>query len=159
MSKKAEARQTRRGKKHEKQVRLREKAIEKLPRYIDAPQNRAVEYPTWRFTQCDWEHNEWGWCSLSADKWLYITQKLSQFETMTWQEITGLENHSVPVEDCPNPDTLRRLQDLLLDDVDTLFSLRLSARERIYGIFHNSTLLLLWYDPNHTVWPSPKKHT
>jgi hypothetical protein len=130
--------------------------LEKRPRFLDVPESRAKQYPLWKFSRCDWEHPDWGWCDISAEKWLEITRKLANYETMPWGEIEGSNSHCLPVADCPNPDTLRRLEELCLDDVDTLFSLRMTGPERVLGIFDSDVLLLLWYDPNHSVWPSKR---
>ena len=46
-----------------------------------------------------------------------------------------------------------------LDDVDELVSLRLSGRERVWGILDENILNLLWWVPEHQVCPSLKKHT
>lgn len=161
MSEKAKRRKERQAKKDEKKARtLRENFVsEKRPRFLSAPEDRAKQYPHWKFFRCDWDHSEWGWHSISTTKWLEIVRKLANYETMSWGEIEGPNSHTVSVADCPNFDTMRRLEELLLDDVDTLFSLRITGTERIFGIFDGDALLLLWYDPNHLVWPSQKKNT
>ena len=102
---------------------------------------------------------EWGWRIISVDKWAEIIRKLGDFETMTWGQIQGGDtgSHLVEMAGCPNRDTLRRLAELRLDDIDTMFSLRLSGAERIWGILDGNVLKLLWYDPNHTVWPTQRQ--
>ena len=42
-----------------------------------------------------------------------------------------------------------RLAEINQDDVSELFSLRLTATTRIYGIRDRQALKLLWYDPHH----------
>lgn len=78
---------------------------------------------------------------------------------MTWGEIEGANSHLIQISDCPNPRVQKRLNELRLDDYNELFSLRLSAKERVFGVLFGNVLKLLWYDPEHQVWPSPKKHT
>ena len=46
-----------------------------------------------------------------------------------------------------------RLRELRHDDVDELFSLRLTGRARVYGIRDGRALKLLWYDHNHEIYP------
>ena len=52
----------------------------------------------------------------------------------------------------------KRLKDLNLEDMEELFSLRLSGKERIWGILTQGVLEVLWWDPAHEVCPSSKKH-
>lgn len=54
-----------------------------------------------------------------------------------------------------------RIQELGLEELDELFSLRIEGRLRIWAVQQgsSSTLELLWYDPKHEVCPSHKKHT
>lgn len=116
--------------------------------------------PTWRIfhlEMCD----PFGWHILERAKLEEILGKLRDFERLTWNEIlvrNKERNHSVPViKLCKG--ARDRLQELKLDDVDELVSLRLSGAERVWGIRYSAVLSLLWWDPNHNVCPSLKKHT
>ena len=121
------------------------------------------KHPVWKFCLVDWDANWKGWKELNVDGWQKVIKKLGQFESRTWGQIEDGDpndsSHLVATTDCPNPEVLRRLQDIKQDDTDYLFSLRLSSRERIYGILDGPVLKILWYDPEHAIWPSPKKHT
>jgi hypothetical protein len=80
---------------------------------------------------------------------------------MTWQEIRIRDkdkNHAIPVADLTR-EAQDRLAEIGQDDVDELFSLRLSAKERIFGILDESVMRVLWWDPDHRVCPSPKRRT
>ncbi len=163
MASKKEARRLRQKQKRqkdEKKARAFRESIqsEKRPRFLSNPADRTGKNPCWQFNLLDWAHPEWGWKNISAEEWSKIAEKLGHFETMTWGEIEGGDtgSHLVEVGDCPNPETPKRLGALNLDDVDTLFSLRLSGAKRIFGILNGDTLKLLWYDPHHTVWPTRK---
>lgn len=121
--------------------------------------NRDFENPAWQFNLLDWE-GPWGWRIIGTDKWQDILTKLGHFETRTWADIkshTG--SHAVLIADCPNSQVIQRLTEIKLDDIDELFSLRLSGKERVWGILDEHIFKFLWWDPNHKVWPSPKKHT
>ncbi len=54
-----------------------------------------------------------------------------------------------------------RLNELRRDDIDPLYSLRLDAKKRLWGVFDSSAgvLRILWWDPTHKVCPSPLRHT
>ena len=81
---------------------------------------------------------------------------------MTWQDILnesggkkkgkGNHNHSVPIEKLSR-EVQKRLETIRQDEVGELFSLRLDAKKRLWGIRDGHVLKLLWYDPNHQVCP------
>ncbi len=50
----------------------------------------------------------------------------------------------------------KRIEELHLD-IDQVFSLRLTATLRIYGILENGVFNVLWYDPNHEICPAVKR--
>jgi hypothetical protein len=80
---------------------------------------------------------------------------------MTWREILTdgrKQNHFIGVwQICM--DAQRRLEDLGYGDLKRILSLRLSARERIWGVMEAGVLAVLWWDPDHTVYPVGKRYT
>jgi hypothetical protein len=85
--------------------------------------------------------------------------KLKSFESMTWQEIEGPSgSHFIEVSQCAK-DARDRLRALQYDDIDMLFSLRISGRARVFGIRERRILRILWWDPEHQICPSAKRHT
>jgi len=99
-----------------------------------------------------------GWHEIERVKLDEIRNKLANFESMTWGEILGRNSHLIPVGDiCKG--ARDRLEALKQDDIDELLSLRLSGKQRIWGILEEQALKLLWWDPEHLVCPSQKKHT
>ena len=110
----------------------------------------------WGFSSVDQE-GPWGWRTVAArDWWNEILPKLQGFESMTWAEIMqaaggrtrGSNSHFVFVEKLTRQ-AKDRLTGIRQDDVSELFSLRLTATTRIYGIRDRRALKLLWYDPHH----------
>jgi len=78
---------------------------------------------------------------------------------MTWQDIEGgTGSHPIPKNDLVKV-AQDRLTTLRMDDLDDVFSLRLSNTKRIFGVRVENILKILWYDPDHHVCPSPKKNT
>jgi hypothetical protein len=129
-----------------------EKQAKKLQEFTE----RKAHYPVWQFNLLDWD-GPWSWETIDTEK--DILKKLGHFETRTWGEIEGNKeegSHLVKVDDCPNPRVKERLKQLELDDIDELFSLRLSGTERIFGILDGFILKILWYDYEHKVWPTKK---
>lgn len=99
-----------------------------------------------------------GWHLIDGKLLLEIRDKLRNFESMTWGEIMGRESHLVPTKSLCKK-AIERLAELNLDELEELFSLRLSGRERVWGVLEHNVLTLLWWDPDHEVCPSLKKHT
>ena len=111
---------------------------------------------------------EWGFTAeLFKSKWCNgLLKKFLELEKTTWAIIAnqtggpsrGTNSHHVPISDIVN-EAKKRLAQLYLDDLDDIYSLRISNKERIYGIVQDTVLFMIWYDPNHQVCPSAKKHT
>lgn len=98
----------------------------------------------------------WGLAALQDTDWRPILGHMKSFETMTWAEILkaaggrreGNNNHPIPVEDL-TPDAQKRIADIQLDDLDSVFSLRCTGTIRLYGIRDQRVCRLLWFDPWH----------
>lgn len=120
--------------------------------------NYDNERPVWRVSTLD-IGGPWCWkCIDGITIWAEIYDKISHFEKMTWLEIKQHGSHSIKIDElCP--EARKRLEQIQLDDVEELFSLRLTGKQRIWGIRHNAILKILWWDPGHEVCPSEKKHT
>lgn len=113
--------------------------------------------PIWRIGRIDFDGP---WCPKGIHKevLLQVVSKLKHFESTPWTEIERHGSHFIAVKDLI-PDAKKRLQLLRLDDTDVLFSLRLSGRERLWGLRSNDVFAVLWWDPEHQICPSEKKHT
>lgn len=109
------------------------KAVQK-PR-IDAQKSESSMHlkPSWRFSTLDLE-GPWHWKTIPKETlWQNIHAKIKNFETMTWAEILGgKQNHEVEVAKLAK-EARKRLEEIKLDDQDSLLSLRLSGEERIWG--------------------------
>jgi hypothetical protein len=87
-----------------------------------------------------------------------ILDKLKSIENSTWPDIERGGSHFIPVSNVIK-DAQARLRHLKLDDIDQLFSLRLTGAERLWGLRTNDVFSLLWWDPNHEICPSELRHT
>lgn len=90
---------------------------------------------------------------MDAATTLDVLSKLSQFETMLWREIEGSKHHAIGVDTLSNT-ARKRLEELENDEVEELFSLRLTGPNRVIGIRDHAVFRLLWWDPGHEVCPS-----
>ena len=128
----------------------------KAPRIAFDPNDVRNRRPAWRFSVMDFEgpfH-----CNVDGTTAMNIHGKLKGFETMSWIEIESGGSHNVS-KDKLDPAAKKRLATLKQDDVDELFSLRLTGKQRVWGIREVNVLKILWWDPEHSVCPAPKKHT
>lgn len=126
----------------------------------------------WHIGLIDWDHKDWGWRQISPEEWTaQIAEYGKNLETMTWAELlnaaggrsAGTNHHPLPLDDLSKT-AQERLVALKLDDADSIFSLRLTATIRVYGIRDGRVFKALWYDKHHgdpkrAVCPSSKKHT
>jgi hypothetical protein len=111
----------------------------------------------WRFSIIDAD-GPFGWGVVPRGLTWEIINKVRDLETCTIQELKNSGSHNIRVSDLSKP-AQNRLTDIKQDDIDEIFSLRISGKERIFGILDRNVLKVLWWDPDHQVCPSPKKHT
>ncbi len=101
-----------------------------------------------------------GAVTLPEHLWDDLFQKLRWYETMTWGEILKdkKHNHSVPLDHLAKA-AQDRLKAMRLDDIDEVFRLRLTGKQRVWGIRDRNVLNLLWWDPEHEICPSTLRNT
>lgn len=112
----------------------------------------------WRAHALDWD-GEWSWGKIDLRiAFGEIVPKLHQFEEMTWAEIEGRTgSHFIDCSDLCK-EAQGRLEQIQ-EGADQLFSLRIDGKHRVWGVREIAMLRLLWWDPEHSVCPSEKKHT
>jgi hypothetical protein len=132
----------------------------KEPRITSNPEGFYDARPSWRIYKLEM-CKPYGWHEIDRAVFDRIKDRLIAFESMTWREILidGKKRHHSVKTDLICKDARQRLAELQLDDYDRLLSLSLSGRERIWGIFSQGVLGILWWDPNHEVCPSLLKNT
>lgn len=124
------------------------------------PYNPHTSYEShnlcWQFGSMD-SFKEWNW-DIQAGDWHFIIGKMRDFEKMKWSEIKGDRNHPIKKENiCP--EAQRRLEMTRNDDIEEVFSLALGSLPRLIGIRDRFIFKILWWDPEHLICPSKKKHT
>lgn len=137
----------------------------KIPKSTEDALSYLNKRPSWRFSRCDMEHEKW---SVFQDGVLRddIIEKLKSYEGMTWGEIqqasggkaegNGNNSHFENVSDFIK-EAQKRIDELKLYE-DQLFSLRLKGKPRLYGIIDNGVFDVIWYDKEHEIYKSKKKH-
>jgi hypothetical protein len=151
--------------KSEKKAKVRQfhqsTQTEKQAKKRQAFTDRKDSHPVWQLELFDF-NGEWNWQRIENTKaFQEILKKLANFEARTWGQIEGDQeegSHFIKVCDLSSK-AQKRLEYLKLDEVEELFSLRLSGKERLFGIVDRFIFKILWYDAEHQVCPSQKKHT
>jgi hypothetical protein len=113
--------------------------------------------PEFRAGQMDM-NGPWGWHKFDPQFLQGLLHKIFDSQKLSWQTLLEHGSHLVQVGDLCSK-AQRRLIELCKDDCDELYSFRLTGSKRIWGIKDGNILWLLWWDPNHEVCPSHKKHT
>jgi hypothetical protein len=129
------------------------KKIPHTSKEIDNLENRLFR---WRINSnfIDLDHEEWGWVTkLDIDGFFNLLEKhLHRYESTDWKELKKQNNcHPLPVEKI-----VPRAQERLCDKcpgVDSLYQVSAGEVPRVWGVRREDILYLIWYDPDHTVYP------
>lgn len=125
------------------------------------PKSGIPESPqklVWSFSVMDFD-GPFGWNNCDAvEKFLEIFRRKKEFEGMSFNDLSKTESHAIPSWKLSKP-ARDRLEELNLDDWDEVFSLRITARNRIFCLKDGTTMRVLWWDPEHQVYPVGKKNT
>lgn len=114
--------------------------------------------PSWQFEFIDID-GPWGWNNIDKDYLLSkILKSIINFESMKWREILNRNNHEIEKYRITKQ-AQKRLTELNMDDIESLVSLRIMGAVRIWGIRVHNCFKVLWWDPEHQVYPSKLKHT
>lgn len=114
------------------------------------PERYYTEYPAWTFVNAD--HEMW---AVSQDHigtaiWTEILPRLTALETQTWNEILvrdKKQNHSLNLNEL-NKVAQDRLSSRHIE-AESLISLRLTGKHRLYGYMTGRVFNILWYDKDH----------
>jgi hypothetical protein len=130
-------------------------APERRPAWEFDPAGYRTHHPSWGISRVDLAGN-WSCEPLRGDPaaLALVFDRLRSFETQTWNEIeTRSRNHHHYIERvriCPAAQ--QRLEELQID-ADQVFSLRFNNRVRLWGVREGAAFRILWWDPEHTVYP------
>lgn len=128
-----------------------------LPYDRGAVMGRTV---VWRFHGLD-QDGRWSIANVEGSKLVEVLVKLGSFEQQTIRELfyDGEEpGKHYDVEDLPK-DSHDRLVQLGREDETKIARLRLTGAQRLYGFLREHVFHVLWWDPQHEVYPSKKRNT
>jgi hypothetical protein len=118
------------------------------------------EHPAWRLGSIRMIE-PFGWNTISRDDMGQVIGHFKSLESMTWADIlvkAKTHNHHCDVEKMCK-DAKACLEGDWQGGADEVLTLRLSNKKRVWGILEGSIVYLLWWDPEHDVYPTLKKNT
>lgn len=112
----------------------------------------------WRFNAVD-KNGPFAWSNMAdGGEFMTVINKLAGLETMTEAEQGQNGCHFIEIHKL-SKDAQERLREIKLDDLDEIYSVHVTGRLRVFCVHRPQYMRVLWYDPNHEVCPSIKKHT
>lgn len=132
----------------------------KQPKLAREPQSIMDQRPSWRLSNMRMKA-PFGWDSISRDDMKQVIDHLKALEEKPWSEtLIGAKKHN---HHCDVGGMCREARDCLAEDwqggVDEALTIRLTNKKRVWGILEGPILYLLWWDPDHAVYPSLPKNT
>lgn len=97
----------------------------------------------------------------SIDTVVTMFKAVSHLESMTPAEVFGGgvgKDYGDPAG-LPNQAAVRRLRELSLQDETNISRLSFMGRQRLYGFRRDLEFYAIFWDPDHQIWPSVKRHT
>lgn len=142
---------------HRKPAPVAGSALTGKPTPAPKPVVVANGRPVWLFSSIDFDGP---WCpkKLTGNDLVWLVDRLRDKEMMTWHEIEADGSHHIATERVIS-DARKRLREIRRDDLDRLWSMRLGGKERLWGVKNGDAFSILWWDPEHEICPSAKKHT
>lgn len=153
------------GSKQKKEIKQKEFPNGKHIAQGGDPERYYSENPAWTFANSDQEMWAFSQNHMGELFWTEILPKLKAFETQTWGEILvrdKKQNHSLDLDQL-NKVAQDRLASKYIE-AESLISLRITGRHRLYGYITGRVFHVLWYDDDHgdnstCVCRSHLKHT
>jgi hypothetical protein len=90
-----------------------------------------------------------------------VLDKLKQYEKLTWKEIDTRYDlrklhHYIPLEHPKlNKEVALRIAAMQVD-AERVFSFHITSTRRLWGVREGPVFRVLWWDPDHTVYPVPQ---
>jgi hypothetical protein len=120
----------------------------------------SEEKAAWRFGRIQLV-KPYGWHVLDIAGVNKIKARLAELERCTWKDIfvrDADDNHRFDVATLKCPTARNWLQNNMSDQ-PSIWTIKVASRERIWGILAEGAYRIIFWDPNHLIWPVPKKHT
>ena len=129
----------------------------KTPHYLGHT-NIEDRHLTWRFSSADIS-GPYSCNAFGLNDFKKLWERLRAFEKMN---AAALKNdgsyHRIPTPNLSN-EAKERLKLMALDDMDILYSFRITATRRLLCMKHENIFSILWWDKDHKAYPVEKKNT
>ncbi|BDR53130.1 hypothetical protein KIM372_10370 [Bombiscardovia nodaiensis] len=117
-----------------------------------------------RFDAVDLEGDcPWSLANMTVADHAELLAKLKEYERSTVGELTSATMHNFTIyhdfSRCPNSQAVQRLGSHYEREGDSIARFSLSGKKRLYGFLIDNHFHIVWWDPEHEIWPSHKKHT
>lgn len=145
-------------KKHKQPFSAEQPRGDKTPKVLaDAPlyDNKKA---AWRLGKIQLS-DPYGWHLLEVWEFSKLREKLGSFEKNTWHELFVIDarnNHRIQSNQL-KCDIARQWMKNNFPDQPYLWTLRISQKERIWGILAENAYQVIFWDPLHKIWEVPKK--
>jgi len=109
-----------------------------------------------RFGRLD--HEKWALCKIERKHHKRLLERLAHFEKMTVGQAKAANLLAdYEMAECPNKSARKRLNNQY-DGQDSISRLAIAPSEdlRLMGIREGNEFHIVWWDPNHDVWPEGK---
>lgn len=120
-------------------------------------------YVRWTAREIDRLANDGRRWDLNAKETIELLKFLDELTNRTWGEweserTDGRKRHHDHAITDLNSEAQDRLQELEMNE-ERIFRFRLSGPCRLWGFRSGALFRVLWYDPEHAVYPVSKRHT
>ncbi|MET8296378.1 hypothetical protein ABZW02_20225 [Streptomyces sp. NPDC005180] len=151
-------------------------AKKKLGNLPKAPRGKSIVIPSrgrlpgadnsdqrlsWRFAHVDHE-GPWGFDKVNSGTLVEILGKLREFERFTLNELRNtsgtFESYELPAAPLCK-EAYERLDAMRRDDMTEIHRLRFQGAQRLYGFLDGNVFHVVWWDPEHKVYPWKPKNT
>ena len=123
------------------------------------------KYPRWLFSRCDFDHPKWGMACNSSNL-TKVFRYLSDLESQKWGEILtdksgrgkNTRSHEIDLTNLIKEAQVRAV-DINVDEFDALCSISVGSRKRVWGYISDGLFYIIWFDMQHEICPTEKRHT
>lgn len=129
----------------------------KTTRYLGPPRLQDG-YLAWRFSKADID-GPYRCGVFEHDEFKQLWEHLFAFENMNMADFAKADSYHEVETYKLSKDAKKRLQEIHLDDLDSLYSFHIVGACRLWCMKHGNIMCVLWWDKNHDVYQAKKKHT
>lgn len=126
---------------------------QKRPKSLETPGVDEDLHPVWRFSLAD-QGGPFPWPFMAPESHNLVIGKLLAFESLNFAGLRDRGCHPIEIFRLEK-EAQKRLEEIHKDDLDELFSFRLSGEKRVWCIQERNIFYVLWWDPKHQVYRTP----